>query len=200
MSAQVSTRQLMASDLNRYFVPGKRKGVLRIIRVLAYTPGLWIMFFYRVGHRLAKLSSAHRVFKLISAPYSLLYFLLELLTGIYIVLDAEIGPGLYIGHYGNIFVAGVIGSNCNISHEVTIGFGGRGEKWGLPTIGDRVYIAPGAKVFGKITIGNDVAIGANAVVNKDVPDNAVVGGVPAKILSMKGSADFVVIGNDEAEQ
>jgi serine O-acetyltransferase len=57
---------------------------------------------------------------------------------------------------------------------VTIGLSGRGEKHGAPTIGNNVYIAPGAKVFGKIHIGDNAMIGANAVVHKDVPDNAVV--------------------------
>ena len=56
---------------------------------------------------------------------------------------------------------------------------------GAPTIGDNCIIYPGAKIFGKITIGNNVVIGANAVVNKDVPDNAIVAGVPARIIRYK---------------
>ena len=75
---------------------------------------------------------------------------------------------------------------------MVIGHAGRGGKQFVPIIGDRVYIGPGAKLFGKIRIGNDVAIGANAVVTKDVPDNAVVVGVPAKIISYKGSSDFIL--------
>lgn len=59
-------------------------------------------------------------------------------------------------------------------------------------IGENVYIGPGAKVFGKITIGNNVAIGANAVVTKDVPDNAVVAGIPSKILNMNGSKEIIL--------
>jgi len=51
-------------------------------------------------------------------------------------------------------------------------------------------MAPGAKIFGPITIGNDVAIGANAVVTKDLPDNAVAVGIPARIISYEGSKDF----------
>ena len=57
-----------------------------------------------------------------------------------------------------------------------IGAAGRGERRGFPVLGDRVYVAPGAKLIGPITVGNDVAVGANAVVTKDVADRAVVGG------------------------
>lgn len=55
------------------------------------------------------------------------------------------------------------------------------ERKGVATIGNSVYIGPGVKIVGRINIGNNVAIGANAVVTKDIPDNAVVAGVPAKI-------------------
>lgn len=57
----------------------------------------------------------------------------------------------------------------------------------VPIIGDNCFIGPGAKVFGKIKIGNNVAIGANAVVNKDVPSNVTVAGVPAKIINEVGT-------------
>lgn len=63
--------------------------------------------------------------------------------------------------------------------------GGNPKYPGVPVIGNNVRINKGAIVFGGITIGNNVEIGANAVVNKPVPDNAVVAGVPAKILRIK---------------
>jgi serine O-acetyltransferase len=105
----------------------------------------------------------------------------------------NIGEGFYIGHFGTIIVHGlaVIGKHCNISHGVTIGMTNSGRNSGVPVIGDRVYIAPGAKIIGGINIGNDVAIGANAVVLKDVPNNAVVVGVPAKVLSYNGSQQYI---------
>lgn len=101
--------------------------------------------------------------------------------------QAAIGKGTKFG-YGGIGVVihkkAVIGKNCIISQHVTIG-GGNNRYPGLPVIGDNVHISHGACVFGGITIGNNVEIGANAVVNKPVPDNAVVAGVPAKILRIK---------------
>lgn len=113
--------------------------------------------------------------------------------GIEISEVTEIGPGFYIGHFGGIVISSQakIGKYCNISHGVTIGSSQRGKRKGNPVIGDRVYIGPGAKIFGAIKIGNDVAIGANCVVTKNISDNAVVVGVPGNIISYKGSSGYV---------
>lgn len=119
--------------------------------------------------------------------------------GIDISFNTKIGKGLYIGHFGCIVVHKdvIIGDFCNLSQGVTIGEGGRPGHRGTPTIGNRVYIAPGAKIFGRLSIGDNVAIGANAVVNKDIPDNAVVAGVPAKVLNYNTSADFITTNEDK---
>jgi serine O-acetyltransferase len=113
--------------------------------------------------------------------------------GIDISRDTQIGSGLYIGHYGGIVVnsAVVIGNNCNLSHGVTLGQSNRGDRAGCPTIGDNVYIAPGAKVIGRIHVGDHAAIGANAVVVEDVPAGGVVGGVPARVISSGGSEGYI---------
>lgn len=92
----------------------------------------------------------------------------------------EIGGGLYIQHgFATMVAAKSIGENCWINQQVTVGYNGPGEP---PVIGDWVMITCGAKVLGDIHIGNHVTVGANAVVIRDVPDNCVVGGVPAKII------------------
>lgn len=105
----------------------------------------------------------------------------------------EIGPGLIIGHTCGIVINKdcCIGSNCSVSHHVTLGRKSREPNKGCPTLGDRVYIGPGAVIIGAIHIGNDAAIGANAVVTKDVPDNAVVAGIPARVISDRGSEGYV---------
>lgn len=74
----------------------------------------------------------------------------------------------------------VIGENCKILQNVTIG--GRGEGNGVPIIGDNVLIGAGACILGGVTIGNGAKIGANAVVVKDVPEGATVVGIPAKVI------------------
>jgi serine O-acetyltransferase len=74
---------------------------------------------------------------------------------------------------------------------VTLGEANRGDRRGCPVLGDNVYIGPGAKIVGAVRIGNDVAIGANCVVTKDVPDHSVVVGIPGRVISQEGSAGYV---------
>lgn len=105
----------------------------------------------------------------------------------YTIYKNNFGPGFYPAHYGTIVVnaSSRIGAHCMIHACTNIG-GGRG---GVPMIGDDVFIGPGAKIFGGITIGDNVSIGANAVVNKSFPSNVVIAGVPAKIVKYKDKTD-----------
>jgi serine O-acetyltransferase len=113
--------------------------------------------------------------------------------GISIPSYTQIGSGFYIGHFGGIVINGksIIGNNCNISQGVTLGEANRGKNKGWPKLGNNIYIGPGAKVVGAVTIGNNVAIGANCVVTKDIPDNSVVVGIPGRVISQEGSLGYV---------
>jgi serine O-acetyltransferase len=156
----------------------QREGLLGI--------GFWALLVYRFGHA----RFAIRI-KVLRAPWTAVYMILnklaEIFCGIVIGATATIGRRLRIEHHGCIVIHGnsVIGDDCLIRHGVTIGNSGTADPFGAPTIGDRVDFGAGAKVLGRIRIGNDVVIGANAVVVKDVPDFAVVGGVPARIIRIR---------------
>lgn len=96
----------------------------------------------------------------------------------------DIGPGLYIQHgFATVIAAKSVGANCWINQQVTIGF-----RNGLnqPVIGNNVTITAGAKVLGGITVGDNVIVGANAVVIRDVPRDCTVAGVPARIIRRNG--------------
>lgn len=125
--------------------------------------------------------------KLMHAFYFYLLRLRGLKTG-WTIPPNTFGPGLCVVHIGTVVVNGRVraGKNCRIQSCVNIGSSG-GEKE-APHLGDNVYIAPGAKIYGDIRIGSGVAIGANAVVNKSFEeDNITIAGIPARIISDKGS-------------
>lgn len=102
------------------------------------------------------------------------------------------GPGLHIVHYGTIVVhpEARVGRNCRLHPSTSIG-----DYNGVPRLGDNVYIGPGAKIYGPVTLGDNVAVGANAVVNKSFGSNVTLGGVPARIVAEKGAMEQGVFGD-----
>lgn len=109
---------------------------------------------------------------------------IRILWGGVIPYQAQIGKGIRFAYQGLgvvIHKKAVIGDNCFIRQNVTIG-GGGGPSDGLPVIGDNVDIGCGAVLLGGIKIGNNVRIGANAVVISDIPDNCTAVGVPARVI------------------
>lgn len=99
--------------------------------------------------------------------------------------EARIGEGFLLSdHCGPVVIGPVkIGKLCSVAHNVTIGrtYDGRGEI-GRPTLGDRVWVGTGAVLVGRITVGSDVLIAPNALVNFDVPDHSLVIGNPGRIV------------------
>lgn len=177
--------QYISIDLLRYSYGKEEKfKFYLLIKGLAHL-GFWALLNYRVG-RFLRLKYKN---KIIWGLTGLNKIIIEILTGISIPYSCDIGPGLLIGHFSSIMIAGnvKIGKNCTLHQSVTIGLAGRYKNKGVPTLGDDVFIGAGAVILGKITIGNDVAIGSNAVVSEDIPDHSVVVGQKASIISFKGS-------------
>jgi serine O-acetyltransferase len=168
------------------------------LRAALTAPGFWSVATFRLQQATFSLPLPLRIpAKLVLRP---LAFATQVITGVELQSGARIGPGLYVGHWGGIVVSSKarIGARCNLSQGVTLGVAkGPDGRWGAPILGERVYVGPGAKIFGPIRIGNDVAIGANAVVNRDVPDGVTVGGVPAKIISTHGSRGLIELGAED---
>ena len=106
------------------------------------------------------------------------------LNNSYIPCSAKIGKNSKFA-YGAIGIVihdrAVIGDNVTIGQNTTIG--GNNKSKGVPIIKNNVYISCGARIIGDITVGNNVIIGANSVVIRDVPDNSIVAGVPATVIS-----------------
>lgn len=173
----------LKADLDRY--RNERRHISYVLS-LASTQAIWAITVYRFGNWTSHLRWP-LVDKLLRLIYRFLNKVVEILTGISISATATIGPGLYIGHFGGIFIHPntVIGRGCNIAQGVTIGTRGRGES-GVPRIGDNVFIGAGAKLLGGISIGDKACIGANAVVIDDIPPGATAVGVPATIVKIEG--------------
>jgi serine O-acetyltransferase len=151
--------------------------------------GFWILLIYRFGRW--RYSIGSRVARVpFSFLYKLLKFISEMLLGAELPCEAVIGRRFVIEHIGGIVVSGdaVFGDDCVIRNGVTVGLRNRGLR-GSPRLGDRVDIGAGAKLLGPISIGDDTAIGANAVVLCDVPANCIAVGIPARIIPRKVKAE-----------
>lgn len=123
--------------------------------------------------------------------YKVIYKVLARIDHIEIAVDAAIGAGLYIGHPYCITINPkvVMGRNVNIHKGVTIGQENRGQRKGVPTIGDCVWIGINATIVGKITIGEDVLIAPNSYVNCDISAHSVVYGNPCVIKHRENATE-----------
>jgi serine O-acetyltransferase len=113
----------------------------------------------------------------------------RMLTGIEIHPGAKIGKGLFIDHGMGVVIGETaeVGDNVTLYHGVTLGGTGKDTGKRHPTIGNNVFIGSGAKILGPIVVGDNVKIGANAVVLKDVPSNCTAVGVPVRIIYKKSA-------------
>lgn len=143
---------------------------------------IWAIAVYRFGRRNDRRSPGF-FRKSNERLYWLLYRLVETLTGISIPKSVEVGPGLKIHHFGNIFVHkdARIGARCSLRQGVTIG--NRRENGPVPVLEDDVDLGAYAQILGGVRIGKGARIGAMSVVLCDVPPGATAVGIPAKIIA-----------------
>jgi serine O-acetyltransferase len=150
--------------------------------------GFWALQIYRFGHLRYRFNS-----KLIRIPLGVIHLFLskwaEMLCGVTIGVSAKIGRRLIIEHSGAIVIHGnaVLGDDCIVRQGVTIGNRQLNAPFDAPVIGNRVNIGAGAKILGKVHVGDDAQIGANAVVIEDVPAHSVAVGVPARVIPTKNT-------------
>lgn len=176
-------------DIEKYKTySGKSTAVLFLT-----TQGLWALYIYRISNRIYRSSIPKIIKKLLLLLAVIWQKWIEIITGISIPYSAQIGTHFYIGHFGGIIINAnaIIGNNCNISQGVTIGVSGRKENRGVPIIGNNVYIGANAVVVGKIEISNNCVIAANSLVTTSVKANVTVAGVPAKEINQKTSKDYI---------
>jgi serine O-acetyltransferase len=143
--------------------------------------GFWAMVIYRFGRWRYGVRPA-LLRKLFSFFYKVLYKIIQIITGIELPCEVVVGRNFVIDHFGGIIVSGYarFGDNCRIRNGVVVGLR-RVEEHYAPVIGNNVDIGAGAKLLGRITVGENSIIGANAVVLEDVPANSIAIGVPAII-------------------
>lgn len=180
--------QLIQSDYKKY----KKYGG-NFFAIVFLTQGFWALFQYRLAHAIFNGFRISVLRQLLLLLFLLWQKLIEMLTGISIPASAQIGHSFYIGHFDGIILNAktVIGNNCNISQGVTIGISGLGTHRGVPVIGNDVYMGANAVIAGNIVVGNHVLIGACSLVNSTIPDFSVVLGVPAVVISQKGSEGYI---------
>lgn len=142
-----------------------------------FSPNLHFIYIFRNCQKHYRKPFLGTFWKLVLRHYQIKY-------GFQIYPETQIGEGLYLGHWGALVInpKAKIGKNCNIAQGVTIGQANRGKNAGFPTIGNEVWIGANAVIVGNITIGDNVLIAPNAYVNTDVPPNSVVMGNPAQII------------------
>ena len=144
------------------------------LEVILCYPGLHAVWGHRLTHKLWRRN--------LRLPARWLSQLIRVATGIEIHPGATIGPGFFIDHGMGVVIGETteIGADVTLYHGVTLGGTSLNKGKRHPTLGDRVVVGAGAKLLGAIKIGDDCRIGANAVVVKSVPPNAVVVGVPGQ--------------------
>lgn len=177
---------LIASDYRRI---GPRRTWWGFLRAYCWDETFALLVWYRLAHHW----SVTRPCLPLLVPCYLMLRRHNRRSGVTLSRHVRIGPGFRIEHAGRSYIHkdAVFGAECTIMHNVTVGVShSRRGKPGVPVIGDRVFIGPNAVLYGAIRVGDDAMVGANSVVNRDVPAGTLAVGCPAvvKAASPSGAA------------
>lgn len=146
--------------------------------------GLHAIWLHRLSHKMWHSGGVLRPAARILSQFG------RFITGIEIHPGASIGRRFFIDHGMGVVIGETaeIGDDCMLYHGVTLGGVSLRQTKRHPTLGDRVTVGAGAKILGPVTVGEDSAVGANAVITKDMPANSVITGVPGKARPVKEAA------------
>lgn len=174
------TKEYIRRDLYRNLESCSRKDVLKAL--ITGRSMMGVLVYYRICHYFAGLERRNAVQFLLHSFCYIRFRHLQKRCGIELSQRTQIGYGLRLPHEGGIIIHinAVIGNNCEIMQGVTIGNNIMKSRDDVASIGDEVLLCAGAKIIGKVKIGNTVVVGANAVVTHDIPSNTMVAGVPAR--------------------
>jgi serine O-acetyltransferase len=175
-------RSAMCADIKRYLRESTSRGA--VLQALVQQYGLQATLVYRLGRAL-RLRARQMWWWPLVLPGWIVYWPAALFVraayGIRLALSADIGPGLYVGHFGGIeLVNCTLGPGCNIGEQTRIGT--RADRAG-PRIGARVWMGGHVVIAGNVNVGDGATIGAGAHVTADVPARALLMGNPARVMS-----------------
>jgi serine O-acetyltransferase len=162
-------------------------------KLLLTERGLWAILMYRLEAAAYASALPAVVRRPVRGLLTLAHLFVEVVTGVSLPCTARIGPGLHIPHAGGIVLHAdaTLGEDCGVSQGVTVGVSGRGDRRGVPIIGDRVYLGAHSVVAGPVWVGDGAVVGANSLVTRDVPPGHTVLGVPAAVVSDRDSRDYL---------
>ena len=175
------------TDVDKYYtiVADGRRGPSQRLRLWMWNADFRVVASYRFDRASRQYHAEHRLKGLPGRVFAVVWRR-RVMNIHHADLDpkAQIGPGLLLMHHTGVFVGGaVIGDNCVMHHNVTIGQRVASGNQGVPRLGNDVWIGPGATITGDVTIGDGATISAGSVVSRDVPARALVAGNPGRVIA-----------------
>lgn len=176
--------QKLKMDVQRFCIDHSLQGRFSSIKLIIVVD-FWPVFYYRlIEYCLEKKGFFRRLFRFFLMPFKPV---IDGASGSRIYTDSTIGGGLLLHQSSGVVIApgAVLGENCTLFSGACVVFKANNQGFASPIIGNNVKLTVGSKVIGNVVIGNNVTVGANAVVTQDIPDNSIAVGIPAHVIYTK---------------